>query len=241
MNSKYNYKNIILLIIIVIGIIIFNLYTRPVKESFVWSRDLIDRFLTYQKTINQNRNQYDMQILQQQASPLEAEQFLSTGYWPWTQETKQIYSDTTWHNPIIKIDPGYALDYAMKLYNENIAKTLLAWNTKEGTFLIYGGDLGASENMHISNTIKCADDENKGMEKTTYTGYNLWNGYRNSNTTSVPNEEIPNEMPGFAFVNGPCNPCAAFKSPSDYSCPFTLNVKGDNKISPIWANLWNIN
>jgi len=150
-------------------------------------------------------------------------------------------------NPMIKIEPQYALNYAMGIYNQNAVKQLLAWNTKEGEFLLYGGDLGyikdempqihPDQNKH--NTIKCSSDS-LHMEKKVYNGVNYKNGYMNSTTTIVNPEDIPNEMPGFSFVKSPCNPCSAFDG--DFSCPFRLKTgeDGESDISEPWKQLWNL-
>jgi hypothetical protein len=247
---KYSY-NIIIFIIIVIGIIIFNSFTKnSIKLGFQnyyttpWSPDLIRRFNIYQTTMNKDSNQFDLVQLQRQANPEEAEEYLLTGVWPWPDDLKNLYIEKVWSNPIIKIDPQYALNYAMKLYNQNAVRELLAWNTKEGHFLLYGGDIGVSDGMpkNMRNTIKCSTDsiDNSVMQKKIYTGMNLWNGYMNTSTTEVKPEDIPKEMPGFSFVKGPCNPCVALNSPGDFSCPFRLNVKGDDSITEPWKQLWNL-
>ncbi len=239
---KYNY-NFITIIIIIIGIFILYPFINKllnnllgIKEGFTWSRDLITRFNTYQETVNLNDNQYNLKVLQDQASPEETEQLLKTGYWPWSQDTQDQYYEAVWQNPIIKFFPGAALDYAMKLYNETAVKRLMSWNTKEGQFLLYGGKSGDNA------VIKCSEDTDKNpvLQKTTFDGYNLWNGYKNTSTTNIKNEDIPKEMPGFSFVKNSCNPCSALNDPADYSCPFKLNVKGDNETSAVWKNLWNI-
>ena len=135
-------------------------------------------------------------------------------------------------------------NYAMRIYNQTAARELLAWNTKEGQFLLYGGDLGVSDGMpkNVHNTIKCSTDSNDNsiMEKKVFTGMNLWNGFMNTTTTTVKPEDIPKEMPGFTFVKNPCNPCVALNSPGDFSCPFRLNVKGDDSISNPWQSLWQL-
>jgi hypothetical protein len=237
---KNAYK-ILLLCLLVISIIIFN--KKSVKEGF-WSPNLIKRFNIYQTTMNNNANQFDLELLQKQASPQEVEHLLKTGYWPWSSELKAEYIERVWSSPIIKIDPQYALDYAMKLYNQNAVRELLAWNTKEGHFLLYGGNLGVSDGMpkDVNNTIKCTTDS-KGkaiMQKQVFTKMNLWNGQMDSKTTTLNPEDIPNEMNGFSFVRGPCNPCVALNSPGDFSCPFKLNVKGDDSISSPWKSLWRL-
>jgi hypothetical protein len=235
--------------------IIFNSFTKP-KTGFQnnntssntssnnWSSDLIKRFNIYQTTMNQNKTYFDLDILQNQTTPDEVEQLMATGYWPWPDDLKNDYMDKVLSSTIIKIEPKYALDYAMKIYNQNAARELLAWNTKEGQFLLYGGDLGVSDGMpkNVHNTIKCSTDS-KGksiMEKKIYTGMNFWNGYMNTTTTTVNPEEIPKDMNGFTFVNNPCNPCVALNSPGDFSCPFKLNVKGDDSITNPWKSLWGL-
>lgn len=242
---KYSYS-ILIFSIVVISIIVFNLFTKNIKTGFQnyntlkWSSDLIKRFNIYQTTMNKNVNQIDLDQLQRQATPFEAEEYLKNGYWTWSDDLKNLYVEKVWKNSIIKIDPHYSLNYAMKIYNQNAVRELLAWNTKEGHFLLYGGDIGVSDGMpkNIHNTIKCSTDS-LNMEKKVYTGMNLWNGYMNSITSIVNPEDIPKEMPGFSFVKNSCNPCVALNQ-GEFSCPFRLNVKGNNYVSEPWKQLWNI-
>ena len=248
---KFSY-NMFFLILLVVSIILFNSFTKTKTgfqnyNSSTWSPDLIKRFNIYQTTISKNITNFDLEILQKQATPLEVEQLLETGYWPWPEELQNEYLNKVLYNKIIKIEPKYALDYAMKTYNRNAARELLAWNSKEGQFLLYGGIIGTNNtnnvnNINVNNTIKCSTDSNGNsvMEKTVFNGMNLWNGYINTNTSVVKPEDIPKEMPGFTFVNNPCDPCVALNSPGDFSCPFKLNIKGDDSISNPWKSLWGI-
>ena len=247
---QYSYTFLIISLL-VISIILFNSFTKTIEglqnnstNNHVWSPDLIKRFNIYQTTMNKNKTYFDLDTLQKQASTDEVEQLLETGFWPWPDALKNDYIEKVWSSPIIKIDPHYALDYAMRIYNQTAARELLAWNTKEGQFLLYGGDLGVSDGMpkNVHNTIKCSTDSNGNsvMEKKVFTGMNLWNGFMNTTTTTVKPEDIPKEMPGFTFVKNPCNPCVALNSPGDFSCPFKLNVKGDDSISNPWTSLWQL-
>ena len=270
---KYSYVKILLLII---GVYIFypivDKYLNKLLginkvESFVWSRDTVKKFDLYQNTVNLNANQFNMSVVQEQASEDEAKELFRTGFWPWSEDTKKQYVEAIWQNPIIKFDPGSALNYAMKLYNETAAKLLLSWNTKEGQFLLYGandngsandsnndiigiatGDdlLGQGQGITVDgqiskkNIFKCSDDSNPVLQKTTVNGYNLSNGFKNTTTVDIALEDIPNEVSGFSFVNEPCNPCLPLNNIADYSCPFKLNVKGDDEISDVWKSLWAI-
>jgi hypothetical protein len=129
----------------------------------------------------------------------------------------------------------------MRIYNKTAARELLAWNTKEGHFLLYGGSKGVIP-KNVNNTIKCSTDSNGNsvMEKKVFSGINLWNGHMISSVTTVKPADIPKEMPGFTFVKNPCNPCVALNSPGDFSCPFKVNVEGDDSISKPWQSLWGI-
>ena len=253
MNMKYSYT-IFLIILFFCIFIVFpfinkflnnllgineTIVGRNLIEGFTWSRNTINKFNVYQDTVNLNANQFNMSVLQEQASEDEAKELLKTGYWPWSDDTKKQYIEGVWQNPIIKFKPEAALAYAMKIYNETAAKKLLSWNTKEGSFLLYGGTNAAIENKNI---IKCSGDPDKDpvLQKTTVTGYNLFNGFKNTTTVDIALENIPNEMPGFSFVNSPCNPCSALNNTPDYNCPFKLNVNGDNEISDVWKGLWQV-
>ncbi len=196
-----------------------------------WSDDLLNRFASYQDTANDNRNRYNMGIIQQQASPYEAETLIHTGYWPWSDDTKYEYTDAIWHHKIIKINVGNALDYAMKTYNESAIKQMMSWNTKEGQFLLYGSK-GKGDKY---DTIKCSTDESNNASMIGIIKKEFKDDYI-ENSVPISNEDIPLKMPGFSFLNGPCNPCVALHN--DYSCPFKLNVKGDDTTSPIWSRLW---
>jgi hypothetical protein len=260
---KYSYTFIIKIVIFIISIFIFypiiDKYLNKILgikegliEAFVWSTDTVTKFNKYQDTVNLNNNQFNMRVLQEQATEDEAKELLQTGYWPWSEDTKKQYMEGVWQNTMLKFDPDAALDYAMKLYNETAVKKLLSWNTKEGEFLLYGTKLDNSGNIigidsdgnGISDAgkiakkglIKCSDDEHSVLQKTTINGYNLFNGYKNTTTVNIDSKDIPNEVPGFTFVKGECNPCSPFYS--DYSCPFKLNVEGNNEISDVWKELW---
>ena len=251
MKFGYNY---ILIILLVISIILLNSYLKT-KTGFQnsnsnidsWSPELIKRFNIYQTTISKNITNFDLDILQKQASPFEVEELLETGYWPWSKELQNEYLNKIMYNKIIKIEPKYALDYAMKTYNQTAASELLAWNTKEGQFLLFGGISNITNTKNINkinmnNTVKCSTDShgNSVMEKQIFKGMNLWNGYMNTKTSIIKSEDIPKEMPGFSFVKNPCNPCVALNSPGDFSCPFKLNIKGDDSISNSWKKLWEL-
>jgi hypothetical protein len=260
--NKLNYKkikkffNVIIITIIVIicnCILIFVIiyifkWFNNLKEGFQWSQDSIDKFKILQSTINP-QSHFNMQMIQKQASEEEGKELLKTGVWPWSKETEYLYMDAVDREPIVRLTPGFSMQKAKTMYNENAIKQMISWNTKEGQFLLngsYNKNKNDNNNNNNKNTIKCFSYVDKpselkkiqidGLQRLGFT--DLLNGYKKEKIIAIENENVPNEMPGFSFIGKPCNPCAPLDN--DYSCPFRLNVKGDDSVSDIWKTLWNI-
>jgi hypothetical protein len=149
-----------------------------------------------------------------------------------------MYKNAVAENWNISVDLGTSLNSAQSVYNQFAAMEILAWNTKEGAFLIDGAVIGQSKNMpkNVNNVVRC--NTNNGLEKVIYTGYNSINGSLQSQVTPVANEDIPSIVNGFKFLNEPCNPCSALDNPPNYSCPFSINTGNGATVSPIWQKLW---
>lgn len=242
-----DYKMASVIIVVCILLFFWRQLTYKVFEGFnnkeeyrKWSPDLIKRFNEFQTTVNENNYQYDMETIQQQAPPEEAEELLKTGYWPWSDELKGLYIEKMWSNTMIKADPNVALRIAMKTYNQRAMTELIAWNSKEGEFLLNGVIIKKNPNINGTNndTIKCSYNDVPVLEKKTFKGINLWNGYKNIETTILSPEDIPKEVPGFRFASKKCNPCVAING--DFSCPFSIATTTDknDEISSPWRMLW---
>lgn len=239
MKMKNYYMYFICILLILILYLVYNNIPGKLKEGFTWSNKSIRDFLTFQTTVNPN-TQFNMRMIQNQASEQELASLLRDGYWPWSETTKSLYINDISHNPIIKINPEASMNYARTVYNENATKQMLSWNTKEGQFLLSGATL--YNKGRKTGNVKCEMDEHGKtfMQKTMYLGDNLWNGYKNTKTTVLKNTELPEEIPGFHFVKAPCNPCLAIDN--EYSCPFEINKSANARqgISEIWKQLWSI-
>jgi hypothetical protein len=232
--NKNNTKIFLILILIFISFIYyyfgFHQIENYVVEVFTnfknvsndnkWSEDLKKRFLTYQNTMSKNNYRYDLQVLQQQVSPKEVEEYLKTGYWNWDETLKEIYLDKVNSSTLVNTNPEVSLNYAMKMYTPKAIEQLLAWNYKEGEFLLYG-----AEDIN-GNIVKCSTDDEPFL---TSDGKN-----------KINNEDIPNVVRGFSFINESCNPCIAINDTNSSSCKFKLNVKGDDNSSEIWKKIWNL-
>lgn len=215
--------------------------SNAVYTATTWPQQTITNFIRFQKVHNPNLI-FDINLLQQQATPDEVQYLFDNGVWPWSDDVKQMYQNAVAENWNINVNLGTALNSAQSIYNQSAAMELIAWNTKEGAFLIDGAVIGQSKNMpkNVNNVVRCANNSsgNNGLEQVIYTGYNSINGSLQSQVTPVANEDIPSVVNGFQFLNGPCNPCSALDDPPNYSCPFSINTGNGATVSPIWQKLW---
>jgi hypothetical protein len=214
-------------------------------EGFeAWSPQLKADFVKFENTYNPNF-QFDLNIIQKQASPEEVEYLIKNNKWPWSDSVKSMYKDAIMRNSVISMDPGVALDVAQTIYNEKAVKEMLSWNSKEGAFLLSGVTIGHTEGLpdNVNNIVRCGTGDSSGvpvMEKIVNVGYDGINGSMIQNISVVPDADIPGLVPGFKFLKGACNPCLALNDPPDYSCPFSLNVGDGGGVSTIWQNLWGL-
>ena len=208
------------------------------KEGFTWSNQTEHDFLKFQDTINHN-TQFNMQMIQEQASEEEVRELIKNGSWPWSQETEYAYMNHVAASPMLNIDPAASMITEKTVYNERAMQQLLGWNSKEGQFLLNGSIIDNG-----NGTIHCTTDEegNTSLQKKVLKGYNTWNGYADYETTNFSEDkinQIPQNVPGFQFVRSPCNPCVALDN--DYSCPFQIATKKEgDTINDVWKKLWNL-
>ena len=223
-------------------------------ESFTDSS--LQDFLLIQNTINRQKI-FDTNILSKQATQEELDYFNSHGMWPWSSKTTQKYIDATNKNPYIRTYSKDAVNYARSIYNENAILELLSNQTNEGLFKIDGVFVpnpqgNPKENLpngfgsfpyesgllndRTKDVIKCNLDTNE-LERTTYNGKGGIYGEQLKSVTPVDYNDLTKLIPGFSFLDKPCNPCANFsggasvsdrKSVSD-QCKFKLNTKTELK------------
>ena len=240
------------------------------KEGFTWEQTTKNNFLDIQKLINPNIV-FSADSIQQQVSQKEVEYFNQHGYWPWSDEVKELYKQALNKNPYVRTSPKNAVNTMQTIYNEKAILEILSWQTKEGQFLLNGvsvhngkknplqdlpngwGDyaFNSGQISKNNNIVKCAynKDGNSGivnsnelsMQEIQYEGNSgiLYNHVKKIIPLDYHNLE--NIIPGFTFLNGPCNPCDALKNPPNYDCPFNLELRGIKKgVSPVWKYLWNL-
>ena len=231
------------------------------KEGFELSQESQMDFLKIQHTINP-KIVFDMEIIKKQVRPIELDYFLKNGMWPWSQDVINLYTDAINRNHFIRTYSGDSINYARKIYNQRAILQLLSMETKEGNFLLSGvqindgpkndkedlpsgfGNFGYESGLiqHMSPVIKCNIDDNgnASLEKTEYTGKGGIFGEQTSKKSPVDYNNLESEIPGFKFLNGPCDPCKAVNfSSQDYLCPYSLDIKGvEPGASGVWKYLW---
>jgi hypothetical protein len=237
MNKKY-----VIIIVISLSLLIslLFLYIIPYgnREGFTknkWSDKTLHDFIKFENTYNASFI-YDTDVIQEQATDEDVAYLIENNSWNWSQETEELYKEAILTSSSISIDPEIAVIEAKKIYSENAIKLMLAYNSKEGDFLLSGINIGHTKGLpkNINNIIKCSVD-GSGLEKIV----NLSYGGNSQNITSIKNEDVEEKVPGFKFINGsPCNPCLGLNG--DYSCPFSLNTGDGGNPSKIWSVLWNI-
>ena len=222
-------------------------------------------FLLIQNTINRQKI-FDMKKIETQASQEELDYFNKNGMWPWSQKVIDLYKEAIVRNPYIRTDPDDAVNYTRTIYNESAIIRLLTYQTKEGQFLINGvlikdpsgnkmEDLPSGfgnfpyESGLIGNRsddiIKCnlkGDNTTPILERITYTGKGGIFNEQTQKVTPVDYRDLEKIIPGFTFLNSPCNPCGSMAAVPDYSCAYRLKVKDKTPfISSVWQYLWGIN
>jgi hypothetical protein len=232
------------------------------KEGFTKQSEV--DFLLIQNTINKQKI-FDMNTISTQASQEELDYFNEHGMWPWSQKVIDLYKDAVARNPYIRTDPNDAANTARTMYNEAAIIRVLTYQTKEGQFLLNGvvvkdpsgnkmEDLPSGfgnfpyEDELIENRsddiIKCnlSNDKNPTLERITYTGKGGIFNEQTTKVTPVDYRDLEKIVPGFTFLNAPCNPCSSMAAIPDYSCAYRLKVKNKSPfISNVWQYLWGIN
>ena len=258
-----NYKYGILIGLIFVIIYRFS-YLSSIRENFTWSNKATTDFLLIQDTINPGIV-FDVNMIQEsQASQEELDYFNKNGKWPWSQEVKKLYTEAVLTNPFIRTSPEDAINHVRTIYNQTAILRILSTQTKEGQFLLNGvlvqdpkgnkmedlpsgfGDFGYKSGLIgplNKDVIRCKMNDNGSstLERITYTGKGGILNEQTKEVSDVDYNDLENIIPGFSFVNGPCNPCVAINNPPEYSCPFKLKVQ--NKpifVSGVWEYLWGI-
>lgn len=228
------------------------------KEGF--TQDSITDFISVQNTINRQKV-FDMNVIGTQASQEELDYFNENGMWPWSQKVIDLYQAAITRNPYIRTLPDQATNQARTAYNEAAIQRILSYQTKEGQFLLNGVVVATEPNHDLpsgfglfgyssgltedksKDTIMCnlKDDSNPTLERIQYNRNLGMFGQQSKQVTPVDYNDLEKVIPGFSFVNSPCNPCKAMSSTPDYSCPFSLQVKGKSSvISDVWQKLWGL-
>jgi len=243
-------------------LVIIYRFSQLSRENFTTQSE--KDFLLIQNTINK-QNVFDMNIINSQASQEELDYFNRNGMWPWSQKVIELYEQAISRNPYIRTVPEEAVNYARTIYNQAAILRVLSYQTKEGQFLLNGvlvkdpsgnkmeelpsgfGNFpyqaGLLENR-VDDIIKCSmkNERNPTLERVRYTGKGGIFGEQTKQVTPVDYKNLEKIIPGFTFLNKPCNPCGSIASTPDYSCAYRLRVKNKPPfISDVWQYLWGIN
>jgi len=257
----YTNNKVYALLLGICFILLYRFY-RLSKEGFTDDSKL--NFLLIQNTINKQKI-FDMNQIATQATQKELNYFNKYGMWPWSQKVIELYKEAINRNPYIRTVPEQAVNYARRIYNESAILRVLTYQTKEGQFLLNGvlvkdpsgnkieelpsgfGNFPYEAGLlgnRVDDIIKCnlKNDKNPTLERIRYTGKGGIFNEQTKKVRPVDYNNLEKIIPGFTFLNSPCNPCGAVASTPDYSCAFRLKVKDKSPfISDVWQYIWGIN
>jgi hypothetical protein len=266
--KNLNYGIILLLIFIILyRILSLSVTNSEIKEGFTWNQTSRNNFLDIQKLINP-KIVFDTSEIQKQASQEEVNYFNQYGYWPWSDEVIKLYKETLDTNPYVRTSPQDAINTTRTIYNEKSILELLSWQSKEGRFLLNGVSIyDGKENPYVAlpsgwgdfafnsgqisrnnNVVKCGYNKTKNgisnelsMQEIKYKGNDGILSNHVKTVSPIDYNNLENIIPGFSFLNGPCNPCVSLNNPPNYNCPFNLELRGSKKgVSPVWKYLWKL-
>jgi hypothetical protein len=196
-------------------------------------------------------------MIQQQATQEEVDYFNANGMWPWSQTTQDLYIEASNKNTYVRSYPPDSMIHAKTIYNENAILQILKMQTKEGEFLLRGiqvnsgepdlsgrGDFGytsrliTNETNPLSKTIVC-DSKTNQLKQKRFLGYGGILTEQVKEETPFDYNQLESTVPGFKFIDEPCNPCTNIDEGSNNSCKFVLDVPGkETGVSSIWKYLW---
>lgn len=229
-----------------IVIIILYRFSHLSRENMTTlSQESQNDFLNIQSTLHKQTH-FNMDMLANQVSQEDLNYFNENSMWYWSPSTIEMYENAVKQNKFVRSVPSQSTNYARTLYNENAILQLLSHQTKEGQFLLHGVVVQSSPD---NDGIGSFADSSGLLENATQPVFRC--NYKNNQMEQVNNEQtsIPMDyhdletyIPGFTFLDQPCNPCVSLQQVPDYSCKFNLKVEGQEPtVSPIWKYLWNMN
>jgi hypothetical protein len=211
------------------------------KEGYI-NQNIEEKFINIQKLINPNII-FDLNEIEKTASEEELTYFINNGMWYWSKETEALYVNALNSNPYVRT---YALDELSRvktIYSEKAILQILSWQEKEGAMLltgisVYNGNSNSNSNSNSNDTsgfgdFACNSEEiinNGKVYKCEYDkngNISMVKKYKGE-TIPVDYNNLEDEIPGFSFLKGSCNPCEALNNPPSYNCPFTINIKNNN-------------
>jgi hypothetical protein len=171
------------IILSIIFIILFQI-SHPLnfKESF-WTPESTNTFLHIQNTINRNKN-FDISILEKQASQHEVNYFNKHGKWPWSKRVKDWFIASTNRNTYVRSYPPDEMIKARTVYNENAIKQILSSKVLDRGIILKTldpdlsgfGDFGYTSGLITNETnpnsaIIRKDAKNGGLELIKFLGF----------------------------------------------------------------------
>jgi hypothetical protein len=201
-------------------------YFKMLPEDNKWSQETVDAFKVKYKEMNMNTplNDENLKNLQKFGSEEEAKIYIETGNWPMNEYTKTNIKNFIYNDSNIKEqDKEAKLNETLKNLLFNMPNSSLLFTQSS---IVNGMD--KPENMKgQSKFINLTVNENIKVDDTTNFKCTSDKPYLNEN--EVKDYKEIEKVPGFKFLQSPCNPCSN-------RCPYSY----EDVVLPAYAAYWGI-
>jgi hypothetical protein len=239
-------KNKILIVIIGFSLCIFILYllsnyNTKSKEGFItlspvaYSSTTITNYNNYiaqlkKDNTSSNTNFLTADDLQKLGVPeADVNTFISSGLWPWSQgfidAIKKVELNTPNSDPTTVTS---SLTEAQKQLPEQ-------W------YIAFFGQSYISQLNYIAKSKSLACNIDTSTNKAIGDGMYTLDASGNVTSTYIDNNQLPTLLPGFTFLNQPCNPCNIMNG--IYDCPYSFPDADGKPLLPgfVMNYAWNTN
>ena len=218
------------LFLAVLFIIIYQFsHMTAVKEGFAWSNSTTTAFINYKIkqfdgriTLKQAQENLLQTNHQKWATDAEALSYIqNNGVWPWSgQCINALIATVQKGSPNVNLNKlADEIKMIQRLYPQEQLTYMMAIQNQNTLNQGIKGVIGYPS----TDKLVCSNDGHM---------YHYNSKGKKVSKKPVNNADLPNLIPGFNFINSPCNPCDGLNG--IYDCPYVINTDaGSNNTDPI--------
>jgi hypothetical protein len=202
-------------------------YFKMLPEDNKWSQETMDAFKVKYKEVNPNSTLTDegIKILQKFGSEEEVKIYIETGTWPMNEYTKSNLKKA------INSDPNIKEEDKENTYNMYLKSPFFAQPNSSLLFSPVPIMLvnGMTSEADIKGQVKFISKTMQGIDVDDSTKFNCSGSKALFNNQEITDYKDIEKIPGFKFLQSPCNPCSN-------RCPYSY----EDVVLPPYAVYWGI-